>query len=112
MGTRKKVPRMSSEDSMSGIKLRSPGVRAKRFEAQAKSGSFTPGKPRVWAGIRLLHSADVSNYDPAPDGKRVAAILADQGAAVKSRLRASHFSRASSTSYGAKCQVVNSVTRP
>src|SRR6266446_541553 len=44
----------------------------------AKGESFASGKPRVWAEARLQpFIGNVSNYDAAPDGKRLAAILAD-----------------------------------
>jgi len=44
----------------------------------AKGESFASGKPRVWAETRLQpFIGNVSNYDAAPDGKRLAAILAD-----------------------------------
>jgi Tol biopolymer transport system component/predicted Ser/Thr protein kinase len=46
-----------------------------------KGDSFTPGKPRVWSETRLLlNAADLSVYDLAPDGKRIAAILASDEA--------------------------------
>ena len=40
----------------------------------AKGDSFTAGSPRVWTETRLRIG---SNYDLAPDGKRLAALLAD-----------------------------------
>jgi len=43
----------------------------------ARGDSFTAGKPRVWTETRLLDLGVYSNYDLAPDGKRLAAILAD-----------------------------------
>jgi hypothetical protein len=43
----------------------------------AKGDSFTRGQPRVWSEVRLLNVPNVSNYDLAPDGKRLAAFLAD-----------------------------------
>jgi hypothetical protein len=43
-----------------------------------KGESFAAGKPRPWAQTRLQPLiGDVSNYDLAPDGKRLAAMLAD-----------------------------------
>ena len=43
----------------------------------AKGDSFAAGKPRVWSATRLLlSSGGISVYDLAPDGKRIAAILA------------------------------------
>jgi Tol biopolymer transport system component/predicted Ser/Thr protein kinase len=47
----------------------------------AKSGSFAADKPRVWSEIRLLNLADsASSYDLAPDGRRLAAMLANDEA--------------------------------
>ncbi len=43
----------------------------------AKGDSFTAGKPRVWTEIRLRRSASGRSYDIAPDGKRLAAITAE-----------------------------------
>ena len=37
--------------------------------------SFAAGKPRVWSETRLRNPGPVSNYDLAPDGKRLAAML-------------------------------------
>jgi Tol biopolymer transport system component/predicted Ser/Thr protein kinase len=48
----------------------------------AKGDSFTPGKPRVWSETRLLNVAGLPVYDLAPDGKRLAAILASDQASV------------------------------
>jgi serine/threonine-protein kinase len=42
----------------------------------AKGDSFAAGKPRVWTEIRLLANFGY-NYDLAPDGKRLAAMVAD-----------------------------------
>jgi len=41
----------------------------------AKGDSFIPGKPRVWSETRLREAGYASNYDLAPDGKRLAAML-------------------------------------
>jgi hypothetical protein len=43
----------------------------------AKGDSFAAGKPRVWTETRLRSSGFLFNYDLAPDGKRLAAIVAD-----------------------------------
>jgi WD40 repeat protein len=44
----------------------------------AKGDSFAAGKPRVWTDARLHRlGTTFSNYDLAPDGKRLAAFLAD-----------------------------------
>jgi serine/threonine-protein kinase len=42
----------------------------------AQGDSFAVGKPRVWSETRLQGFGVNSNYDLAPDGKRLAAILA------------------------------------
>jgi serine/threonine-protein kinase len=49
----------------------------------AKGDSFAAGKPRVWTEARLRGVGINSNYDLAPDGKRLAAILADDANADK-----------------------------
>ncbi len=45
--------------------------------------SFAAGKPRVWTETRLRGTDLFPNYDFAPDGKRLAAILADDANAEK-----------------------------
>ena len=40
----------------------------------AKGDSFAAGKPQVWPEKRLLDAGNLSNYDLAPDGKRVAVM--------------------------------------
>jgi len=42
-----------------------------------KSDTFAAGKPRVWTETRLRNIGILSNYDLAPDGKRLAAFVAD-----------------------------------
>ena len=51
----------------------------------AKGDSFAPGKPRLWTETRLRGAAlsTGSNYDLAPDGKRLAAIVADDASGEK-----------------------------
>jgi Tol biopolymer transport system component len=44
-----------------------------------KGGSLAAGKARVWTGIRLQNTRLSPNYDLAPDGKRLAALVADDG---------------------------------
>ena len=39
--------------------------------------SFAAAKPRVWTETRLRNTGGLSNYDLAPDGKRLAAMVAD-----------------------------------
>jgi hypothetical protein len=45
-----------------------------------KGDSFAPGKPRVWSEARLVNVYEMSVYDLAPDGKRLAAIQASDEA--------------------------------
>jgi Tol biopolymer transport system component len=42
--------------------------------------SFAASKPRVWSETRLLNVLGIPVYDLAPDGKRIAAILASDEA--------------------------------
>ena len=42
--------------------------------------SFAAGKPRVWSETRLLNVSGMPVYDLAPDGKRLAAVLATDAA--------------------------------
>jgi serine/threonine-protein kinase len=46
----------------------------------AKGDTFEPGKPRLWTEIRLRNLANVPEFDIAPDGKRLAAMVADDKA--------------------------------
>jgi len=41
----------------------------------AKSDSFIPDKPRVWSDRRPANLGLIANYDVAPDGKRIAALM-------------------------------------
>lgn len=45
--------------------------------------AFNPGKPRQWSELPLLPMSPYSNYDLAPDGKHIAAILALDEAKLK-----------------------------
>ncbi|HYL37608.1 MAG TPA: protein kinase [Bryobacteraceae bacterium] len=45
--------------------------------------AFKPGKPRQWSALPLLFTSPYSNYDLAPDGKHVAAMLALDEAKLK-----------------------------
>ena len=45
--------------------------------------TFAAGKPRVWTEARLRNFGIYSNYDLAPDGKRLAALLADDASGEK-----------------------------
>ena len=47
-----------------------------------KGDSFAAGKPRVWSE-RLLYAGGAPVYDLAPDGKRLAAVLASDQAGVE-----------------------------
>jgi eukaryotic-like serine/threonine-protein kinase len=49
----------------------------------AKGDSFVAGKPRVWTETRLSDTGTYPNYDLAPDGKRLAALLADDATGDK-----------------------------
>ena len=49
----------------------------------AGGDTFAAGKPRVWTETRLRATAFSSNYDLAPDGKRLAALFADDASAEK-----------------------------
>ncbi|MBI3471531.1 MAG: PD40 domain-containing protein, partial [Candidatus Solibacter usitatus] len=42
----------------------------------ARGDSFAAGKPRLWTETRLRSIGNASNYDLAPDGKRLAAFVA------------------------------------
>ena len=48
----------------------------------ARADSFAAAKPRVWTETRLRSSA-AFNYDLAPDGKRLAAMVADDAEVEK-----------------------------
>jgi hypothetical protein len=49
----------------------------------AKGDSFAAGKLRVWTETRLRRIGSFSNYDLAPDGKRLAAFVADNASGGK-----------------------------
>jgi Tol biopolymer transport system component len=44
-----------------------------------KSGAFLAQKPRAWSGKQLLNAGLTVNYDLAPDGKRVVALMPTEG---------------------------------
>jgi serine/threonine-protein kinase len=50
---------------------------------QTGGDSFAAGKPHVWTEVRLRSLATPSNYDLAPDGKRLAAMLPDDASGDK-----------------------------
>lgn len=43
----------------------------------AQGDSFVAGKPRVWTEIPLQHWAPSRTFDITPDGKRLAALVAE-----------------------------------
>jgi serine/threonine-protein kinase len=43
-----------------------------------KGDSFLPDKPRMWSEKRLANVGRLSNYDLAPDGKRIVALMPDE----------------------------------
>ena len=49
----------------------------------AKGDSFAAGKPRLWTETRLRGFGNFYNYDLAPDGKRLAAFVANDASAEK-----------------------------
>ena len=49
----------------------------------AEGDSFTALKPRVWMEALLRDLGLYSNYDLAPDGKRLAALLAEDASGAK-----------------------------
>ena len=49
----------------------------------ARGDSFAAGKARVWTETRLRIGGLGSNYDLAPDGKRLAAFVADDASGEK-----------------------------
>lgn len=57
-----------------------PALRVMAVGYTAKGDSFAAGKPRVWSETRLRDIAGFANYDLAPDGKRLAAMVADDEA--------------------------------
>jgi serine/threonine-protein kinase len=49
----------------------------------ARADSFVAEKPRVWTETRLRATGSFSDYDLAPDGKRLAAFVADDAEVEK-----------------------------
>src|SRR5262249_46354660 len=45
-----------------------------------KGEAFSAGTPKVWLAATLIPTTVFPNYDLAPDGKRIAALLADDDA--------------------------------
>jgi len=44
----------------------------------AKGDTFTAAKPRAWSEVRLREVGGTPVFDLAPDGKRLAAFVADE----------------------------------
>jgi hypothetical protein len=42
---------------------------------QVRGDLFVSDKPRVWYDKRIITFASTSSYDPAPDGKRIVALM-------------------------------------
>ena len=59
----------------------------------AKDGSFVPGKPRVWTETRLLNASFGRNFDLAPDGRRLAAFVADDASGAEPPTHLTFFSK-------------------
>ena len=59
-----------------------PRLIAEKFSVNRDA--FTAGKPRMWTPVRLRNLGVNHNYDLAPDGKRIAAIVADGANTEKS----------------------------
>ncbi|MBI4902641.1 MAG: protein kinase [Acidobacteria bacterium] len=49
----------------------------------ASGDSFVAGKPRLWTEVRLRETGGNPNFDVAPDGKRLAALLPDDASGEK-----------------------------
>jgi hypothetical protein len=45
-------------------------------EYSVRGSEFVPGKPRLWSPAYLYNLGITSTFDVAPDGKRVAALMA------------------------------------
>jgi Tol biopolymer transport system component len=65
--------------------FQTPDFRVMAVSYTAKGDAFAPGKLRVWTETRLRNpgTIGVSNYDLAPNGKRLAALLADDASGEK-----------------------------
>jgi hypothetical protein len=55
-------------------------------EYTVSGNSFVASKPRVWSGARIRTNTGFSNYDVAPDGKRVAILTDSQADADNPRV--------------------------
>jgi serine/threonine-protein kinase len=54
-----------------------PAGRVMAVSYSAKGDSFGAGKPRPWSEVSVVALTDATTYDPAPDGKRLAALIAN-----------------------------------
>jgi hypothetical protein len=61
-------------------------------DCAVKGDSFVSGKPRAWSETRLANLG-VVNFDLAPDGKRIAAIVPAKGAWRAAGAEPRHLSR-------------------
>ena len=59
--------------------FQSGGQQVMAVSYTAMGASFIAGKPRVWTETRLLTSVGSSIFDLAPDGRRLAALLSQDG---------------------------------
>ena len=50
-----------------------------------QGGSFTASKPRMWSEKRLANTGLGVNFDLAPDGKRLLALMPAEGAEPRER---------------------------
>jgi serine/threonine-protein kinase len=57
--------------------FRTSDGRVMAVEYRVQGDSFTMGTPRVWSDTRIRTNGNLANYDLAPDGKHLAAIVAD-----------------------------------
>ncbi|MCX6602256.1 MAG: hypothetical protein NTV52_01535, partial [Acidobacteria bacterium] len=55
-----------------------PDDRVMAVSCTTKGDTFLTGKPRGWTEARMRGIGDFPNYDLAPDGKRLAAMVADE----------------------------------
>jgi len=53
----------------------------------AKGEAFAADKPRLWSEKRFLDTGTFTNFDPAPDGKRFAVLMAPEGDAEQQRAK-------------------------
>jgi len=63
--------------------FKTPDFRVMAATYNAKGDSFAAEKPRIWPEVRLREIGSFSTYDLAPDGKRLAAMLADDATGDK-----------------------------